>query len=66
MTFKVVFFFHNDLYYCYKYSNPQCQNDIFKKITKSKVQKQVAKYGFGCIFHDFKYSKYGLKKSLNS
>jgi hypothetical protein len=28
-----------------------------KNITKSKAQKQMAEYGFGSIFHDFKYSK---------
>jgi hypothetical protein len=38
-----------------------------KNITKSKVQKQMAKYGFGRIFHDLKYSKYGFFiYSLNS
>jgi hypothetical protein len=31
-----------------------------KNITKSKVQKQMAKYGFGCTFHDLKYSKHGF------
>jgi hypothetical protein len=31
-----------------------------KNITKSKVQKQVAKYGFGRTFHDLKYSKHGI------
>jgi hypothetical protein len=31
-----------------------------KNITKSKVQKQMAKYGFGHIFHDLKYSKHGF------
>jgi hypothetical protein len=31
-----------------------------KNITKSKVQKQMAKYGFGCTFHDLKYSKHGI------
>jgi signal transduction histidine kinase len=39
-----------------------------KNITKSKVQKQVAKYGFGRTFHDLKYSKHGFffLYSLNS
>jgi hypothetical protein len=31
-----------------------------KNITKIKVQKQMAKYGFGHTFHDLKYSKHGF------
>ena len=31
-----------------------------KNITKSKVQKQRAKYGFECRFHDLKYFEYGF------
>jgi hypothetical protein len=31
-----------------------------KNITKSKVRKQIAKYGFECRFHDLKYFEHGF------
>jgi hypothetical protein len=31
-----------------------------KNITKSKVQKQIAKHGFERRFHDLKYFKHGF------
>ena len=37
---KCCFNFHDALYCCVKYSNVECQDEIFKLLIKSNVQKQ--------------------------
>ena len=61
MTFKLVFFIMTSIIVTsiqiYNVKMPSLKN-----ITKSKVQKQMAKYGFEHTFHDLKYSKHGFFK----
>ena len=58
---KVFFYwtlFHVDLYCCVKYSSVEYQDEIFKRIIKSNVQKQMLKFGFGRKFHDLNYFEF--------
>jgi hypothetical protein len=59
MSFKLVFFMVTSTIVL----NTQIYNikmTSSKSITKSKVQKQMVKYGIGHKFHDFKYFKQGF------
>jgi hypothetical protein len=52
---KCCFNFHDALYCCVKYSNVECQYEIFKLLIKSNTQKQMLNSNFGREFHDLKY-----------